>query len=90
MQRAMARQAEAEREKRAKLISADAELQRAEKLRDASNMLSQSPSAISLAYLQTMSEISSETTQTIVFPLPLDMIKPFIQAQAKEAAQKDS
>lgn len=90
MQRAMARQAEAEREKRAKLISADAELQRAEKLKDASNMLSQSPSAISLAYLQTMSEISSETTQTIVFPLPLDMIKPFIHAQAKEATQKDS
>lgn len=90
MQRAMARQAEAEREKRAKLISADAELLRSEKLRDASNMLSESPSAISLAYLQTLSEISSETTQTIVFPLPLDMIKPFIHAQAQEASKKDT
>lgn len=90
MQRAMARQAEAEREKRAKLISADAELQRAEKLRDASIMLSESPSALSLAYLQTLSEISSETTQTIVFPLPLDMIKPFIEAQANSAAKKDT
>ncbi len=79
MQRAMARQAEAERERRAKVISAEGEFQRAEKLRDASNILSGSSSALQLAYLQTMQEIAGEGTNTIVLPLPLDMIKPFVK-----------
>lgn len=78
MQSAMARQAEAERERRAKLISAEGELQRAEKLRDASLILASSPSAIQLAYLQTLSEIANEGTKTIIFPLPLEFIKPFL------------
>lgn len=78
MQRAMARQAEAERERRAKVISAEGELQRAEKLKDASRILSDSPSALQLAYLQALTEISNEGTQTIVLPIPLDFIKPFM------------
>ena len=79
MQRAMARQAEAERERRAKVISAEGELQRAEKLKEASNILAGSPSALQLAYLQTITEISSEGTQTLIFPLPIELTKPFIE-----------
>ena len=79
MQRAMARQAEAERERRAKVISAEGEYQRAEKLRDASNILANSPSAIQLAYLQTLTELSSEGTKTIVFPVPVDFMKQFLE-----------
>jgi len=71
MQRAMARQAEAERERRAKVISAEGELQRAEKLKEASEFLSQSPNSIQLAYLQTLTEISNDKTNTIIFPLPV-------------------
>lgn len=77
MQRAMAKQAEAERERRAKVINAEGEFQRAEKLRDASIIISQSPSALQLAYLQALTEISGEGKQTIVFPIPLDIFEPF-------------
>jgi len=79
MQSAMARQAEAERERRAKVISAEGELQRAEKLAEASRRLAESPSALQLAYLQALTEIAGEGTRTIVFPLPLDMVQPFLQ-----------
>ncbi|HRK09217.1 MAG TPA: slipin family protein [Pseudobdellovibrionaceae bacterium] len=76
MQSAIARQAEAERERRAKLISAEGELQRAEKLAEASNKLAASPSALQLAYLQTLSEISNnDNTRTIIFPVPIDLLK---------------
>jgi regulator of protease activity HflC (stomatin/prohibitin superfamily) len=76
MQSAIARQAEAERERRAKLISAEGELQRAEKLAEASNKLAASPSALQLAYLQTLSEISNnDSTRTIIFPVPIDLLK---------------
>lgn len=78
MQRAIARQAEAERERRAKIINADGEYQAAQKLADASNIISQNPVALQLRYLQTLVEISSENNQTIVFPLPLDVLKAFI------------
>jgi regulator of protease activity HflC (stomatin/prohibitin superfamily) len=78
MQSAMARQAEAERERRAKVISAEGELQRAEKLKDASNILASSPSALQLAYLQTLTEIAGEGTKTILFPMPMELVKPFI------------
>ncbi len=78
MQRAMARQAEAERERRSKVISAEGEFQRAEKLRDASKILGESPAAIQLAYLQAINEISSEGAKTIIFPLPIDMISTFM------------
>ena len=72
MQRAMARQAEAERERRAKVISAEGELQRSEKLKQAADMLSQSPSSMQLAYLQSLTEIAGDKSNTIVFPLPLN------------------
>lgn len=79
MQRAMAREAEAERERRAKVISADGEVQRAEKLSAASRTLAESPSALQLAYLQTLTEIAGDKTNTVIFPLPLDLVKPFIE-----------
>jgi regulator of protease activity HflC (stomatin/prohibitin superfamily) len=78
MQSAMARQAEAERERRAKVISAEGEFQRAEKLRDASNILAGSPTALQLAYLQTLTEIAGEGTRTIVMPIPIDLITAFM------------
>lgn len=81
MQRAMAKEAEAERERRAKVISAQGELERSEKLTMASQKLSESPSALQLAYLQSLNEVSSEGKTTIVFPLPIDMIKPFFEKQ---------
>jgi len=77
MQRAMARQAEAERERRAKVISAEGEYQRAEKLKEASEVISSTPAAIQLAYLQALNEISGEGTKTIVFPIPMNMLEAF-------------
>ena len=79
MQRAMARQAEAERERRAKVIAAEGEYQAAAKLSDASDILSKNPMALQLRYLQTMSEMASEKSSTIVFPLPLDLITPLMK-----------
>jgi regulator of protease activity HflC (stomatin/prohibitin superfamily) len=81
MQSAMARQAEAERERRAKVISAEGELQRAEKLSLASLKLAESPSALQLAYMQTLTEIAGEGMRTIVFPLPMDLVKPFLEIE---------
>lgn len=83
MQSAMARQAEAERERRAKVISADGEFERAQKLKEASDILASSPSALQLAYLQTLSEMKNSGTHTIVFPLPIDFIKPFFDGAKK-------
>ena len=79
MQRAMAREAEAERERRAKVISADGEVQRAQKLAEASKTLASSPSALQLAYMQTLTEIAGDKSNTVIFPLPMDLIKPFMQ-----------
>ena len=78
MQRAMARQAEAERERRAKVISAEGEMQRAQKLKEAAETLSQSPASLQLAYLQSLTEIAGDKTNTIVFPLPMDEIGSFL------------
>lgn len=78
MQRAMARQAEAERERRAKIIAAEGEFQAAEKLTAAAKMLSVEPISLQMRYLQTLVEISAEKSSTIVFPLPLDLIKVFM------------
>jgi regulator of protease activity HflC (stomatin/prohibitin superfamily) len=78
MQRAIARQAEAERERRAKIISADGEFQAAEKLSQAANIISQNPATLQLRYLQTLLDIGVNQNSTIVFPLPLDMVKPFL------------
>ncbi len=74
MQRAIARQAEAERERRSKVIHAEGELQAAEKLREAAAIMQQSPGALQLRYLQTLTEISAEKTNTIVFPIPLELL----------------
>jgi regulator of protease activity HflC (stomatin/prohibitin superfamily) len=78
MQRAIARQAEAERERRAKIIAADGEFQAAEKLAQAANIISQNPATLQLRYLQTLLDIGVNQNSTIVFPLPLDMVKPFL------------
>ncbi len=78
MQRAMARQAEAERERRAKIIAAEGEFQAAEKLTAAAAKIGTEPTAIHLRYLQTLVEVSSGQTSTLVFPLPLDFIKAFL------------
>ncbi len=75
MQRAIARQAEAERERRSKIINAEGELQAAEKLRQAASIMQQSPGALQLRYLQTLSEIASENATTVVFPVPIDLLE---------------
>jgi regulator of protease activity HflC (stomatin/prohibitin superfamily) len=78
MQHAMARQAEAERERRAKIINAEGEFQAAEKLAGAAAILGREPSALQLRYLQTLVEIGADRSSTIVFPLPLDLLAPFL------------
>ena len=83
MQRAIARQAEAERERRAKVISAEGEFQASTKLHEASVILSQNPMALQLRYLQTLIEISTEKNSTIIFPLPIDLIKMFMDKISK-------
>jgi regulator of protease activity HflC (stomatin/prohibitin superfamily) len=80
MQRAMARQAEAERERRAKIISAEGEFQAAAKLTDAADVMSRNPVTIQLRYLQTLLEMGSNQSSTIVFPLPLDLLQPVLKA----------
>jgi regulator of protease activity HflC (stomatin/prohibitin superfamily) len=74
MQRAMARQAEAEREKRAKIIHAEGELEASEKLGQAASVIAQEPVTITLRYLQTLTEIAAEKNSTIVFPLPIELL----------------
>jgi regulator of protease activity HflC (stomatin/prohibitin superfamily) len=79
MQRAMARQAEAERERRAKVINAEGEFQAAERLKDAAIVIADHPIALQLRYLQTLLEIGTTNSSTIVFPAPIELLKPFIQ-----------
>lgn len=81
MKRAMAREAEAERERRAKIISADGEVQRAQKLADASTIIASSPGAMQLAYLQALNEVAGDKTNTIIFPLPIDIIKSIVNTK---------
>jgi len=81
MQRAMARQAEAERERRAKVINAEGEFQASERLKDAANVIETHPVALQLRYLQTLLELGSSQATTIVFPLPIDLIKPFLDTK---------
>ena len=80
MQRAMAREAEAERERRAKVIAAKGELQASAELRDAARTLSESPASLQLRYLQTLLELGADHNSTVVFPLPMDVIGPFLDA----------
>jgi regulator of protease activity HflC (stomatin/prohibitin superfamily) len=84
MQRAMARQAEAERERRAKVINAEGEFQAAERLKDAALVIEEHPIALQLRYLQTLLEIGSTNATTIVFPAPVDLIKPFFERATKK------
>lgn len=83
MKRAMARQAEAERERRAKIISAEGELQAAEKLTQAAETMARAPMTLQLRYLQTLREVSSDKNTTTIFPMPIDIIKPFIEKFTK-------
>ncbi len=80
MQRAMAKQAEAEREKRAKIIHAEGELQASTQLAEAANVIAAEPGALQLRYLQTLTEIAVEKNSTIIFPLPIDLIEPFMES----------
>lgn len=83
MQRAMAMQAEAEREKRAKIIRAEGEFQAAQQLSDAAAVISREPATLQLRYLQTLSEIGTEQSTVVVFPLPLDLIQPFMEISSR-------
>ncbi|PTY04922.1 hypothetical protein DB347_19715 [Opitutaceae bacterium EW11] len=88
MKRAMARQAESERERRAKIINAEGEFQAAEKLVQAAAMIEQRPIALQLRYLQTMREISSEHNTTTFLPIPLDLLTPFVKSAADALTKK--
>jgi len=90
MQRAIARQAEAERERRAKIIAADGEFQAAEKLSQAANIMSENPATLQLRYLQTLLDIGVNQNSTIIFPLPLDMVKPFVERGAESSVPPPS
>jgi regulator of protease activity HflC (stomatin/prohibitin superfamily) len=83
MQRAMAKQAEAERERRSKVISAEGEFQAAQRLSDAAKVLAEQPSALTLRYLQTLREIATEKNSTTIFPVPIDLLKPFLKQEGK-------
>jgi regulator of protease activity HflC (stomatin/prohibitin superfamily) len=85
MQRAMARQAEAERERRAKVIAAEGEFQASERLRDAARVMSEQPASLQLRYLQTLLEIGSTNNSTVVFPIPVDLLKPFLERMERES-----
>jgi regulator of protease activity HflC (stomatin/prohibitin superfamily) len=84
MQRAIARQAEAERERRAKVIHAEGEFEASRRLADAANIISQNPAALQLRYLQTLVEIAAEKNSTTIFPIPIDTIAPFFKGLVKQ------
>ena len=83
MQRAIAKQAEAERERRAKIIHAEGEFQAAQKLADAAKIIATESGALQLRFLQTLTEIATEKNSTIIFPVPIDLIKPFLEKKGK-------
>ena len=83
MQRAMAKQAEAERERRSKVISAEGEFQASQRLADAAKILAGEPSALTLRYLQTLREIATENNSTTIFPVPIDLLKPFLKVESR-------
>ena len=90
MQRAMAKQAEAEREKRAKIIHAEGEFQAAKTLAEAANVISTNPAALQLRYLQTLTEISVEQNSTIIFPVPLDLLRVFLPPNGDQPSSPTS
>lgn len=89
MQRAMAKQAEAERERRSKIINADGEFQASQKLTDAATIIESHPIALQLRYLQTLSDIATEKNSTTIFPIPIDLISPFLKMAEKAALKGD-
>jgi regulator of protease activity HflC (stomatin/prohibitin superfamily) len=86
MQRAMAKQAEAERERRSKVIAAEGEYQASQRLADAARILSEQPSALTLRYLQTLREIATENNSTTIFPVPIDLVKPFLNLDKEKGS----
>jgi regulator of protease activity HflC (stomatin/prohibitin superfamily) len=90
MQRAMAKEAEAERERRAKIINARGELQASEELRQAADVLSPNPASLQLRYLQTLLELGADQNSTVVFPLPLDIVGPFLNSLSRGAVAADN
>jgi len=88
MQRAIARQAEAERERRAKIIHAEGEFQASQRLADASKIISSSPYALQLRFLQTLTEVAAEKNSTTIFPIPIDLFKPFFDLMERAKAEK--
>lgn len=88
MQRAMAKQAEAERERRSKVIAAEGEFQASQRLSDAAKILSEQPSALTLRYLQTLREIATENNSTTIFPVPIDLLRPFMNAGLESTKKK--
>lgn len=89
MQRVMAKQAEAEREKRAKIVLAEGEFQAAQRLADASRVLASEPTGLQLRYLQTLAEIAGENNSTIVFPVPIDILRPFYEQMTESTDESD-
>jgi len=85
MQRAIARQAEAERERRAKVIHAQGEFEAAQKLSEAAAIIGSQPAAMQLRFLQTLTEVASDKNSTTIFPIPIDIIEPFFRKMKKEA-----
>jgi regulator of protease activity HflC (stomatin/prohibitin superfamily) len=90
MQRAMARQAEAERERRAKVINAEGEFQAAQRLAEASAILAEHPTAVRLRFLQTLGEIASENNSTTIFPLPVDVLAPFVAGDVQAGTKANA
>jgi regulator of protease activity HflC (stomatin/prohibitin superfamily) len=88
MQRAMARQAEAERDRRAKVINAEGEFQASHRLAEASGVIQNHPMALQLRFLQTLTEVASENNSTVVFPVPIDLFEPFIKAREKQTGSE--
>ena len=85
MQRAIAKQAEAERERRAKIIHAEGEFQASQKLADAAEIIGTQQTAIQLRYLQTLTEVAADKNSTIIFPVPIDLLEPFFKKLKKES-----
>jgi regulator of protease activity HflC (stomatin/prohibitin superfamily) len=90
MQRAMARQAEAERERRSKVIHAEGEFQAAQKLTEAARILSSDKSALQLRFLQTLTEVAAEKNSTIIFPFPIDLVRPFLESSSQKSELVES
>ena len=88
MKRVMAKQAEAERERRAKVIHADGEFQASKRLKDAADIIATEPIALQLRFLQTLTEIASEKNSTTIFPVPIDLLKPFLEKSTKKETDK--